>query len=53
MFVSGVAVNDQVQGLVLGRLAIDLAQELQPLGIGVALVAFPDDPAAKLVERGE
>ena len=30
MFVRGVVVRDQMQRLVLGRLAVDLAQELQP-----------------------
>ena len=31
MLVGGVVVGDQVQRLVLGRLAVDLTQELQPL----------------------
>ena len=43
MLVRGVVVGDQMQRLVLGRLAVDLAQELQPLGVGVALLALADD----------
>ena len=43
MLVGGVVVGDQVQRLVLGRLAVDLAQELQPLDMGVTLLALTDD----------
>src|SRR6266478_8377682 len=42
-----------MQGLALGRLAIDLAQELQPLTVSVALLALADDLAIEHVERGE
>ena len=37
MFVRGVVVGDQVQCLVLRGLAVDLAQEFQPLGMRVPL----------------
>ena len=33
VLVGGIVVGNQVQGLALGRLAVDLAQELQPLGV--------------------
>ena len=36
VLVRGVVVGDQMQRLVLGRLAVDLPEELQPLGVGVA-----------------
>ena len=41
----GAVVDDQVQRFVLGRFAVDLAQELQPFGVGVALLAWVDDSA--------
>ena len=53
MLVRGVVVGDQVQRFVLGRLAIDLAQELQPLGVTMALLALSDDLTVQHVERGE
>jgi len=53
MFVRGVVVGDQMQRLVLGRLALDLAQELEPLGMTVALLALGDDLAIQHVERGK
>ena len=36
---------------VLGRLAVDLLEELQPLDVGVALLALADDLAVEHVER--
>ena len=53
VLVRGVVVGDQMQGLALGRLAIDLTQELQPLTVSVALLALADDLAIEHVERGE
>jgi len=35
MLVRRIVVGDEVQRLVLGRLAVDLAQELQPFSVGV------------------
>jgi hypothetical protein len=45
MFVRSVGVGDQMQRLVPGRLAVDLLQELKPLGVGVSLLAWTDDLA--------
>lgn len=42
-----------MQRLVLGRLPIDLTQELQPLDVGVALLALADDLTVEHVERSE
>ena len=53
VFVCGVVVGDQMQRLVLGRLAVDLPEELQPFGVGVALLALADDLSVKHVERSE
>ena len=53
MFVRGVVVGDEMQGLVLRRLAVDLLQELQPLGVGVALLALANNLTIQYVERGE
>jgi hypothetical protein len=53
MLVRGVVVRDQMERLVLGRFAIDLAQELQPLDLGVALLALTDDLPVQHVERGK
>lgn len=39
----GVVVCNQMQRLVLGRLAVDLAQELQPRGMRVSLLALTND----------
>jgi hypothetical protein len=36
MFVRGVVVSDQMKRLVLGRFAVDLAQEFEPLAVSVA-----------------
>jgi len=46
MLVGGIVVGDQVQRLALGRLAVDLAQELQPLSVCVPLLALADDLAS-------
>ncbi len=40
VLVRGVVVGDQVQRFVLGCLAVDLLEELQPLHMGVALLAL-------------
>ena len=53
MLVRGVVVGDQMQRLALGRLAVDLAQELQPLGVRMALLSLADDLSIEHVERGE
>ncbi len=41
VLVSGVIVGNQVQRLALGGLAINLAQQLQPYDVRVALLALP------------
>ena len=51
VFMCGVVVGDQVQRLSLGRFAVDFLQELQPLGVGVALLTLCDDFAVQNVER--
>lgn len=48
----GVVDGDQVQRLPRGRLAV-AGQELQPLGMRVALLAFVDDWTVQRVERRE
>lgn len=53
MLMRGVVVGDQMQRLILGRLAVDLFQELQPLGAGMSLLALTDDLSIEHVERGE
>ena len=53
MLVRGVVVGDQVQRLVLGGLTVDLAQELQPLDMGVVRLALPDHLTVQHVERGK
>ncbi len=53
MLVHGVVVGDQMQRLVFGCLTIDLAQELQPLGVAMALLTLGDDLAVEHVERGK
>jgi len=40
VLVRGAVVSDQMQRLSLGRFAVDLARELQPLGMGVSLLAL-------------
>ena len=44
-------VGDQVQRLALGRFALDLAQELEPLGMGVSLLTSVDDLPIEHVQR--
>ena len=46
-------VGDQVQCLVLGRLTVDLPQELQPLHVGMVLLALADDVPIQHVERSK
>ena len=41
VLVSGVIVGNQVERLALGGLAINLAQQLQPYDVRVALLALP------------
>ena len=53
VLVRGIVVADQVQRPVLGRLAVDLAQEFEPLGVGVPLLALADDLSVQHVQRGE
>ena len=53
MLVRGIVVGDQMQRLVLWRLAVDLAQELQPLDMSVSRLALANDFAIEDVERGE
>ena len=43
MLVGGVVVADEMEVFVPGRFAVDLAQELQPLGVAVALGTARDD----------
>ena len=42
-----------VISFVPGRLAVDLLEELQPLDVGVALLALADDLSVKHVKRGK
>jgi hypothetical protein len=51
MLVGRVVVGDQVKRLALGRFAINLSQELQPLG--VPILALTDDLAVQIVQRGK
>jgi len=53
MLVRGVVVGDQMQRLVLGRFAVDLLEELQPLGMAVARLALRDDLAIEHIECGK
>ena len=45
MLVRGVVVGDQMQRLALGRFALDLLEEFQPLNMGVLWLALTDDLA--------
>lgn len=47
VFVRRVVISDQMQRLALGRLTVDLAQELEPLRVGVACLALADDLAVE------
>jgi len=51
VFVRGVVVCDQAQHLVLVRVAINVAKQLQPLSVVVALLALRDYLAVEHVER--
>jgi len=42
-----------MQRLALGRLAVDLPEELQPLDVRVPLLALADDLTVKDIERGK
>ena len=42
MLVRGVVVGDQMQRLALGRFALDLLEEFQPLNMGVLWLALTD-----------
>ena len=53
MFVRSVVITDQTRHLVLGRISVDLAQELQPFGMAVARLALRDDLAIQHIESGE
>ncbi len=53
MLVRGVVVADQVQLLVLGRLAVDLAQEVEPFDMAMALRATGNHGAVQRTHRGK
>ena len=53
VFVCGVVVGHQMQGLVLRCFAVDLFEELQPFGVAVARLALADPLAVEQVKRGE
>ena len=53
MLVGGVVVHDQVQLQVLGRLALDQAQEFEPLLMPVPILAHRDHGAVQCIERGK
>jgi len=53
VLVGAVVVDDQVQLLVLRRLAVDLLGEAQPFLVGVALFETGDDPSGRVVHAGE
>ncbi len=53
MFVGRVVVGDQMEGVVLGRFAIDLPQKTQPLLMTMALHALTDDGAIERIQRCE
>ena len=53
MLVGGIVIDDQVKLLAGRRLAVDQAQELQPLLMAVARHAGGHDGAVQSVERGE
>ena len=42
VLVGGVVVSNQMQRLVLGRFAVNLLEKLQPLGVGVSVLALAD-----------
>ena len=45
MLVRRAVIGDQVQRFVLGRLALDLLEKLQPLGMAVTRLTLRDDLA--------
>src|ERR1700730_4881457 len=53
MLMGGIVVSDQMQLLVLGRVAIDLAQEAQPLLVTMFCLALANDTAIERVHRGK
>jgi len=53
VLVGGVVIDDQMQLQVLGRLAVDQTQKLQPLLVAMPLLAQRDDRAVEGVERSE
>jgi hypothetical protein len=53
VLVRRVVVADEVQHFALGRLAIDLTQKAQPLGMAAALLALRDDFPIEDVEGGK
>ena len=53
MLVRGVVVADQMKGLVLRRFPVDLAQEIKPLAMTMALLAARDDRAVEGIHRGK
>src|SRR5271170_7288313 len=53
MLMGCIVVSDQMQLLVLGRVAIDLAQEAQPLLVTMFSLALANDTAIERVHRGK
>src|SRR6202012_3375127 len=53
VLVGSVVVDDQMQIEILGRVAIDGAQEAQPFLVAVTLHALTDHPASRDLEGGE
>src|SRR5476649_878047 len=53
MLMGCIVVSDQMQFLVLGRVAVDLAQEAQPLLVTMFCLALANDTAIERVHRGK
>ena len=53
MLVGRIVVNDQVQFLLLGRVAIDRLEKPQPLLMSMELIGHRQHLAGQYVERGE
>src|SRR5579864_7871176 len=53
ILMSCIVVSDQMQFLVLGRVAIDLAQEAQPLLVTMFCLALANDTPIERVHRGK
>nr|WP_251011134.1 hypothetical protein [Variovorax paradoxus] len=51
--VGAMVIHDQMQLLVLGRLALDQAQELQPLRVPVLRLTHRDHGAVQRVQGGD